>query len=123
METGDLLLGGKKGKENNFEIIGRFGEGMKNAALIFQKLEKIFMLFTNNEEWRFKFKKDEKFKKNKDEQIFIFWWKEAIKDTKKIEEYKNKIVFKIRFITINEWLNEIDNYLRLTQKNIGAVTV
>ena len=96
---------------------------MKNAALIFQKLEKIFMLFTNNEEWRFKFKKEEKFKKNKDEQIFIFWWKEAIKDTKKIEEYKNKIVFKIRFITINEWLNEIDNYLRLTQKNIGAVTV
>ena len=122
LETGDLLLGGKKGKENNCEIIGRFGEGMKIAALIFQKLEKVFMIFTNNEEWRFKLKKDEKFKKNNEDQICLFWWKEKIKDNKKIEEYKNKIVIKIRFITINEWLNEIDNYLWLTQKNIGAIT-
>ena len=72
METGDLLLGGKKGKENNCEIIGRFGEGMKIAALIFQKLEKIFMIFTNNEEWRFKLKKDEKFKNIKTNKFFYF---------------------------------------------------
>ena len=35
LETGDLLLGGTKAKENDQEIIGRFGEGMKLAALAF----------------------------------------------------------------------------------------
>ena len=40
LEIGDLL-GRKKGKENNCEIIGRFGEGIKIAAN-FSKIRKNF---------------------------------------------------------------------------------
>ena len=35
METGDLLFGCEKGIENEEDIIGRFGEGLKLAALTF----------------------------------------------------------------------------------------
>ncbi len=59
--------------------------------LIFQKLEKIFMIYINNEEWRFKLKKDSKFTKNNEEQICLFRWKGKIKDIKKIEELKIKL--------------------------------
>ena len=33
LETGDLLLGGTKDLDDNVELIGRFGEGMKLSAL------------------------------------------------------------------------------------------
>ena len=49
------------------------------------------MIYINNEEWRFKLKKDAKFKKNNEEQIFLFRWKGKIKDIKKIEELKIKL--------------------------------
>ena len=40
LESGDLLFGCEKGIENRKDIIGRFGEGMKIAALTFYKLNK-----------------------------------------------------------------------------------
>ena len=49
------------------------------------------MIYINNEEWRFKLKKDSKFKKNNEEQICLFRWKGKIKDIKKIEELKIKL--------------------------------
>ena len=42
LETGDLLLGGIKDQLNSEEIIGRFGEGMKLAALAFVRKNKRF---------------------------------------------------------------------------------
>ncbi len=46
LETGDLLLGGIKDIINNDEIIGRFGEGMKLAALAFVREGKLFSIIT-----------------------------------------------------------------------------
>ena len=47
LETGDLLLGCKKGIEKKKEIIGRLGEGMKLAALTFYTLNKKCLIKTN----------------------------------------------------------------------------
>ena len=118
LETADLLLGGKKGETKNDEIIGRFGEGMKLAALAFGRLEKIFIIITGGEEWRFEIKEDRNFKRGDQPQKCLFWWKAKCKNN----DYKDKIVVIIRNIEIDEWKNEIDNYLWLTQKNIGAIT-
>ena len=118
LETADLLLGGIKGTSKNQEIIGRFGEGMKLAALAFNRLGKIFIIITGGEEWRFEIKEDNNFKRNGKAQKCLFWWKAKNKN----KDYKDKIVVIIRGIELDEWKNEIDNYLWLTQKNIGAIT-
>ena len=118
LETADLLLGGKKGETANEEIIGRFGEGMKLAALAFGRLGKIFIIITGGEEWRFEIKEDKNFKRKDQPQKCLFFWKAKNKNN----DYKNKIVVIMRNIELEEWTNEIDNYLWLTQKNIGAIT-
>ena len=118
LETADLLLGGIKGETKNVEIIGRFGEGMKLAALAFARLQKIFIIITGGEEWRFEIKEDTNFKRKDQPQKCLFWWKVKSKN----KDYKDKIVVIIRNIEFEEWNNEIDNYLWLTQKNIGAIT-
>lgn len=118
LETADLLLGGKKGETANEEIIGRFGEGMKLAALAFNRLSKIFIIITGGEEWRFEIKEDINFTRKNNPQKCLFWWKNTIKN----KDYEGKIVVIIRNIELDEWKNEIDNYLWLTQKNIGAIT-
>ena len=118
LETADLLLGGKKGEIKNEEIIGRFGEGMKLAALAFARLQKTFIIITGGEEWRFKIEEDNKFKRKDQPQKCLFWWK--INNNNK--DYEGKIVVLIRNIEFDEWKNEIDNYLWLTQQKIGAIT-
>ena len=118
LETADLLLGGKKGETKNDEIIGRFGEGMKLAALAFGRNKKIFIIITGGEEWRFEIKEAKNFTRNGQPQKCLFWWKAKCKNN----DYKDKIVVIIRNIELDEWKNEIDNYLWLTQKNIGAIT-
>lgn len=118
LETADPLLGGIKGKSENVEIIGRFGEGMKLAALAFCRLGKIFIIVTGGEEWRFDIKEDKNFTRNRQIQKCLFWWKANNSE----EEYKNKIVVIIRNIEMDEWKNEIDNYLYLTKKKKGEIT-
>ena len=51
LETGDLLFGGIKDIINNDEIIGRFGEGMKLAALVFVKEGKIIFILLMEENY------------------------------------------------------------------------
>ena len=63
LETGDLLLGGLKDSQNDEEIIGRFGEGMKLAALAFVRKGKRFSIITDRKLWSFKQKTDENFMK------------------------------------------------------------
>lgn len=91
---------------------------MKLAALAFCRLGKIFIIVTGGEEWRFDIKKDKNFTRNKQIQKCLFWWKANNSE----EEYKNKIVVIIRNIEIDEWKNEIDNYLYLTKKKKGEIT-
>ena len=64
LETGDLLLGGLKDDLNNEEIIGRFGEGMKLAALAFVRKNKRFSIITDGKLWSFIQKNDNNFIKN-----------------------------------------------------------
>lgn len=118
LETADLLLGGIKNVSKNEEIIGRFGEGMKLAALSFCRANKIFIIITRGEEWRFEIREDKNFTRNGQPQKCLFWWKVKCKN----EQYKDKIVVIIRNIELDEWTCEIDNYLWLTHKNIGAIT-
>lgn len=68
LETGDLLFGCEKGIENEEDIIGRFGEGLKLAALTLNKLNKKFLIKTNKKIWSFNIKKDELFIKNNEYQ-------------------------------------------------------
>ena len=117
LATADLLLGGIKDKSDNKEIIGRFGEGMKLAALAFCRLKKIFIVVTGGQEWRFKIKEDENFKRGNEKQKCLFWWKAKNNE----EKYNNKIYVIIKNIKLNEWKNEIDNYLYLTSKNKFAI--
>ena len=50
------------------DIIGRFGEGLKLAALTLNKLNKKFLIKTNKKIWSFNIKKDELFIKNNEYQ-------------------------------------------------------
>ena len=81
----------KKGETKNDEIIGRFGEGMKLAALSFCRLNKIFIIITGGEEWRFEIKEDKNFTRN---EKCLFWWKAKTKN----KDYKNKIVVIIKIL-------------------------
>ena len=119
LATADLLLGGIKDKSDNKEIIGRFGEGMKLAALAFCRLKKIFIVVTGGQEWRFKIKEDENFKRGNEKQKCLFWWKAENNE----EIYNNKIYVIIKKIELNEWKNEIDNYLYLTSKKKFAIDI
>ena len=107
LATADLLFGGIKDKSDNKEIIGRFGEGMKLAALSFCRLGKIFIVVTGGKEWRFKIKEDENFQRGNENQKCLFWWKAENNE----ENYEKKIYVIIRNIELNEWKNELDNYL------------
>ena len=112
LQTGDLLLGGTKHLSNNKLLKGRFGEGMKLAALALIRNDKIFKIITKGEEWKFEIKTDERFEKDNEKQKCLFWRSEKCEG----ENYKDKVTVIIRNITLDEWKKEIDNYLWLTQK-------
>ena len=113
LQTGDLLLGGTKNLSNNKLLKGRFGEGMKLAALALTRNSKIFKIITRGEEWRFELKEDQRFIKDGESQTCLFWSNEKCNS----ETYNGKVTVIIRNLTLDEWKQEIDNYLWLTQKN------
>ena len=86
---------------------GRFGEGMKLAALALIRNSKIFKIITKGEEWKFEIKEDARFIKDNEKQKCLFWSSEPCKS----EDYAGKVTVIIRNITLEEWQNEIDNYL------------
>ena len=111
LETGDLLLGGTKHLSNNKLLKGRFGEGMKLAALALIRNDKIFKIITGGEEWKFEMKIDQRFEKDREKQKCLFWRSEKCES----QDYQGKVTVVIRNITLDEWKKEIDNYLWLTQ--------
>ena len=60
----DFLLGGSKSEENNPDIIGTFGEGMKLAILALCRLEKKVTIIPSNQKYSFYVKEDSNFIKN-----------------------------------------------------------
>ena len=115
LETGDLLLGGTKDIENNKEIIGRFGEGMKLAALAFVRKNKRFSIITDGKSWTFIQKTDANFIKNGQPQLCLHWKGENCN----IEP--NKVTIKVSPFSLNEWIPYIDNFLWLTQRHVGRI--
>ena len=103
------------------DIIGRFGEGMKLAALIFYKLKKKFLIKSNNKIWTFSIKLDKKFVKNNEYQECLFWKEEKDLSNNASNGY---IEFLISEINLEEWLKQqTDNYLWLNQKEMGKIKV
>ena len=117
LETGDLLLGGIKDQLNSEEIIGRFGEGMKLAALAFVRKNKRFSIITDGKLWSFSQKTDNNFIKNGQPQSCLHWKGEICN----IERYRNKVTIEITPFLLNEWIPFIDNFLWLTQRKVGRI--
>ena len=117
LETGDLLLGGVKDTLNNEEIIGRFGEGMKLAALAFVRKNKRFSIITDGKIWTFIQKTDNNFIKNGQAQSCLHWKGENCT----IERYANKVTIEISPFSLDEWIPYIDNFLWLTQRHVGRI--
>ncbi len=124
LETADLLLGcqkHEKGKTNK-DIIGRFGEGMKLAALSFLKENMGYRILTSGQEWRFKIEEDPFFKTGNKAQKCLFLYRENLSG-ETFEKYKDKVTVIISGLDKKIWVDKIDDFLWLTQKEIGKVTV
>ena len=124
LETADLLLGCQKytDSQTNTEIIGRFGEGMKLAALTFLKSNIYYRILTTGEEWIFKIEIDDRFKRKGVSQECLFLYRQDLTG-EDIEKYKNKVCVIISNIDKKIWQDTIDNFLWLTQKEMGKVPV
>ena len=112
-----MLLGGVKDTLNSEEIIGRFGEGMKLAALAFVRKNKRFSIITDGKLWSFIQKIDNNFIKNGQPQSCLHWKGEKCN----IQKYANKVTIEITPFTLEEWLPYIDNFLWLTKRNVGRI--
>lgn len=124
LETADLLLGCQKytDSQTNTEIIGRFGEGMKLAALTFLKSNIYYRILTTGEEWIFKIEIDDRFKRKGVSQECLFLYRQDLTG-EDIKKYKNKVCVIISNIDKKIWQDTIDNFLWLTQKEMGKVPV
>lgn len=103
----DFLLGSFKKEENNAELIGNFGEGMKLAILSLCRKNKNVSIISSNKKYTFQLKKDEMFKKD----IKCLFCK--IHDYNGNSKDKGNVIVSIDNISENEWLDQIDNYLWL----------
>lgn len=91
---------------------------MKLAALAFVRKGKRFSIITDRKLWSFKQKTDENFMKFGQAQACLHWKGEVCN----IERYLNKVTIEITPISLNEWIPLIDNFLWLTQRNVGRIT-
>jgi hypothetical protein len=103
----DFLLGSFKKEQNNAELIGNFGEGMKLAILSLCRKNKNISIISSNKKYTFQLKKDEIFKKD----IKCLFCK--IHDYNVNSSDKGNVIVSIDNISENEWLEQIDNYLWL----------
>lgn len=120
LETGDLLFGCKKNIENRKDIIGRFGEGMKLAALAFSRLNKKFVIKSNGKIWTFFQRKDNKFIKKK-EVLTCLFWKEDLELEYNENNSNNYVEIIISDFSPEEWLKETDKYLWLNRRETGKI--
>ena len=114
----DFLLGGSKEEENNPDIIGVFGEGMKLAILSLCRLEKEVIIISSNKKYTFRLKEDITFIKNSIPQKCLHCKTEEYYDN----DCKDQIKVMIKNITSEEWSNQIDNFLWLLGKDIEIYT-
>ena len=109
---GDFLLGGFKDEQNNSNLIGTFGEGMKLAILALCRLNKNITIISDNKKYSFLIREDEIFLKNNQPQRCLHFKHEVIKNND-----KNNIIVIINNICIEEWGENIINFLWLLDDN------
>jgi len=90
---------------------------MKLAALAFVRKNKRFSIITDGKLWSFSQKTDNNFIKNGQPQSCLHW-KGGICN---IERYRNKVTIEITPFLLDEWIPFIDNFLWLTQRNVGRI--
>ena len=91
---------------------------MKLAALTFYTLNKKCLIKTNGNIWNFNIKIDKNFIKNNEFQECLFW-----KEEKDLSNNVSKgfVEIIISEISPEEWLEQIDNYLWLNQREKGKI--
>ena len=109
IRQGDFLFGSSKEEIQNKDIIGRFGEGMKLGILALSRLNKNVTIFSHDKVYNFFFEKDDNFIQNNESKRCLFC---------KIEKYNlldmyDKVNVQITNIKLNEWKEQIINYLWL----------
>lgn len=102
----DFLFGGQKDKQNNRNLIGQFGEGMKLATLALCRINKNVTIISSNRKYNFSLKEDPNFKKEFKDIKCLHCSFETINNNDK----KGQVQILINNITETEWSNEIDNY-------------
>ena len=114
----DFLLGGSKSEENNPDIIGTFGEGMKLAILALCRLDKEVTIISSNKKYNFYLKEDSNFIKKSQPQKCLHCQIENYYDN----DMDNQVKVIIHNINEEEWGNQIDNFLWLLGNDIEIYT-
>ena len=78
---------------------------------------KRFSIITDGKLWSFIEKRDNNFIKNGQPQSCLHWKGEICN----IERYANKVTIEITPFSLDEWIPLIDNFLWLTQRNVGRI--
>ena len=116
----DFLLGGIKDEQTNSDLIGHFGEGMKLGILGLCRENKNVTIISSNQKYTFFLKEDPNFIKESKKVKCLHCKIENIKnDNKDYMDKQVKVI--INNISEDEWRNQINNYLWLTE-NIEIYT-
>ena len=95
---------------------------MKLAALTFLKNNMYYKIITSGQEWRFTIEADPNFKRKGVPQECLFIYRRDLTG-EDIEKYQNKVCVIISNIDLKFWKERIDDFLWLTQKEMGKVPV
>ena len=95
---------------------------MKLAALTFLKNNMYYKIITSGQEWRFTIEADPNFTRKGVAQECLFRYRKDLTG-EDIEKYRNKVYVIISNIDLEFWKERIDDFLWLTQKEIGKVPV
>jgi len=114
---GDFLLGGSKDEDNNSDLIGTFGEGMKLAILALCRLNKNVTIISANKKYNFIIKEDPLFLKDNQPQRCLHFKYEIFNDSN-----VDMIKVIINNINIEEWGSQIINFLWLLNDDAKIYT-
>ena len=114
---GDFILGCSKDEENNPDLIGTFGEGMKLAILALCRLNKNVTIISACKKYNFIIKEDPIFLKDNQPQKCLHFKYEIFNDIN-----FNMVKVIINNINIEEWGSQIINFLWLLNDDAKIYT-
>ena len=114
---GDFLLGSSKDEDDNSDLIGTFGEGMKLAILALCRLDKNVTIISSNKKYNFIIKEDQLFLKDNIPQRCLHFKYGIFHNND-----KDMIKVIIKNITSDEWGSQIINFLWLLDDDAQIYT-